>query len=317
MMEWVSDASFAPTDATLLSPPRDWPRCFQTDQALRDFLGKGRLGAKRCRLVRAPPPQLAEQASRLALDERDSCANARIVRDELGWPVVGGVAVFEFAGGEHQFAATRRWWNCAPGDVWVDLTPHKPAAGEAIVLAETSPNLLAETSPQKSDARAQEIRAAALAQRAKAKAEAMEQPAREDARRNEARRKVMGEWKVHGVKKGRIRLGLSPSGRYALEAECWSPAFVDMETHDEFFEDLDPNDEHYADACQMRVKGTWELMQGFISFKVNSIETVGPASQYLPLKPEQVPNLTRGDLESDGWAMTVKFNGKLCRFEKG
>ena len=40
----------------------------------------------------------------------------------------------------------------------------------------------------------------------------------------------MGIWKVYYVKRGRIRIGLSPSGRYALQADCWSPEYEEMET---------------------------------------------------------------------------------------
>ena len=76
---------------------------------------------------------------------------------------------------------------------------------------------------------------------------------------------------MQGVKKGRIRMGLSPSGKWALEVECWNPEYEDLETQDDFFEDLDPEDNNHA---QLRVKGYWELGMGFITFRVNTIEEV-------------------------------------------
>ena len=58
-------------------------------------------------------------------------------------------------------------------------------------------------------------------------------------------------------------------------------------------------------------------LQSQIIFTVVSIEVVGPATQYLPLKPESVPKVTRGELDQDWYSMTVRFNnGKVCRFEK-
>ena len=287
----------------------------------RKFLGKRGLQSRRCRLVEAALPEdvaTAAQAAKLELHPSDSFANAMRVKEQLGWSIVKGFAVFEYVDCPHQFVAHKRWWNATPLDAWVDLTPTKPTAVEAgMVFAESvlassrTPTAEAVTA----EARAAEIRKAALAAKARNKEDA-DAPSARDKKHQSDRRQVMGEWRVHGTRNGRVRIGLSPSGNYALEAECWSPAFVDLETHDDFFEPPDPSDEHYSDACQMQVKGNLELMSGFIQFKVNSIETFGPASQYLPLKPEQVPNITRGELDGGRWNMQIKFNGRSFRFEK-
>ena len=347
-----SDPSFTPpAQVQLLSPPSNWPTCFKEDEVLRyvcltsvcsvtkptsslypeparcrRFLGKRGLQSRRCRLVDAALPEdvaVAARAAKVELHPADSFANAMRVKEQLGWDIVKGFAIMEYAECAHQFVAHKRWWNTTALDAWVDLTPTKPTVAEAgVVLAESA--LAANRTPSAeaiaaeaiaAEQRTADIRKAALAASARNKVDA-EAPSYRDKKHEADRRQVMGEWRVHGVKHGRVRIGISPSGRYALEAECWSPAFVDLDTNDEFFEPPDSSDEHYADACQMQVKGNWELMTGFVQFKVNSIETFGPATQYLPLKPEQVPSITRGDIDGSGWIMSVKFNGRSFRFEK-
>ena len=37
-----------------------------------------------------------------------------------------------------------------------------------------------------------------------------------------------------------------------------------MDRPPQFFEDLDTSDPYYSDACQLRVKGNWELMQALV-----------------------------------------------------
>eukprot|EP00966_Prymnesium_polylepis_P047320 1095496-Prymnesium_polylepis.1 len=237
--------------------------CFKDDEALRKFLGKRGLQSRRCRLVEATlPADLAAQAAAVELHPSDSFVNARRIKEQLGWAIVKGFAVFEIDDAPHKFVAHTRWWSCTPFDAWIDLTPAKPTSFDAgVVFAES--DLAVSHAPSvetlAAEKRAADIRKAAIEASERARTEAMGGAAAVSKQHEADRRRVMGQWKHHNVRHGRLRMGLSPSGRYALEAECWSPAFVDLETQDDFFLDLDETDEHYPDACQLRVKGTWEL----------------------------------------------------------
>lgn len=118
----------------LISPPADWPGCFQS-KAMRAFVGRRGLRAKRCRLVDAKMPAALAGVS---LDPADSKTNAMRAHEHLGWDVVEGFAVLGVAGQPDRYVAHKRWWCATPADAWVDVTPAKPASGaDSIVLAES------------------------------------------------------------------------------------------------------------------------------------------------------------------------------------
>ena len=135
----VSDPDLVVEDgAALLSPPRNWPDSFKDE--LRQFIGKRGLKSRRCRLVARGSqlaPETAAQAAQLVLHPSDSRSNAELARQELGWDVIVGFAVFELADRAKTFVAHARCWNATSCGVWVDVTREAPASTEAgILLAE-------------------------------------------------------------------------------------------------------------------------------------------------------------------------------------
>ena len=133
--------------------------------------------SRRCRLVQAAiPDQVADPLAKVELDPSDSFANARRVKQQLGWDIVKGFAIFEFAGTPHKFVAHQRWWNNTPFESWVDVTREKPAAAceGGVVYAES--DLAANHAPSAetlaAEKRADEIRQAAIAATARSKVRA-------------------------------------------------------------------------------------------------------------------------------------------------
>ena len=327
-----------PEESGLLSPPERWPTCFQENKALRSFLGKTGLKSRRVRLV---TPATAAVPANVVLDPSDSFENATRLRSVLEWEVVRGFQVFGVAGQPDAFVAQKRWWNSTPEGTWVDLTPSAATCVAAgVVMAESDlaekRDYSASAIVRSSDAAAAAATAAAAAaKQAAVAAEAARSAALKEAALEATRRRgaaadaavaqvgvgrpsgrgtrLLGEWKVYGVRAGRLRMGFSPSGKWALEAQRWSSELEDVDTHDDFFEELDDDD---LDAAQLQVKGRWEEQAGFVMLRVSSAEGVGPAQQYLPIKPEDVPTVARGQLSADGWAMDVELGKRSFRFEK-
>ena len=141
-------SSLLTTHAGLISPPRNWPACFH-DPALQKFCEK--LAAKRVRLCDLPTAEEAaaanvefsgcESKGNAEFSASDSRRNAGIVRDNTGWPIIGGFVLYERVaeGGDAnavKYIARPRWWNATGNGVWVDLTPRGEGMSQ-IVLVES------------------------------------------------------------------------------------------------------------------------------------------------------------------------------------
>ena len=67
---------------------------------------------------------------------------------------------------------------------------------------------------------------------------------------------------------------------------------------------------------QVRVKGNWELGMGNITFRVNSVEEIGPGISNLRLHTEDIPKVSRGELDRDQMGMMLKLGNRTWRFDR-
>ena len=109
---------------SLLPFPRNWPAAFQSSPTLKRLVNK-KLKGKRCRAVGAPTPEQQTALSRTVLHPLHSCRNAMRLAERLGWTVVKGFVIFEYAGTAPGtgYLALRHWWNTSESGAWIDATP--------------------------------------------------------------------------------------------------------------------------------------------------------------------------------------------------
>ena len=123
----------------LLSPPREWPACFELPP-LASFVSDALLGKR----VRACGGVSEANAAKIAGIEfgEDSRANAERVRAKTGWDILSGYAVYERSDiaapdGSPAFVGRPFWWNVKKNGAWVDATPRGPLHAGELVLVES------------------------------------------------------------------------------------------------------------------------------------------------------------------------------------
>lgn len=117
-----------------MSPPTDWPKCFQENATLKRLLGKKGLAGKRCRLTALPSNEDKSKYAAVDICPEDPFGNAEKVHQVCGWEVIKGYAVYELRGAEGTFVAHKRWWNQKESGVWVDPTPRLDGAHDMVLL---------------------------------------------------------------------------------------------------------------------------------------------------------------------------------------
>ena len=85
---------------SLMSPPTDWPKCFQENATLKRLLGKKGLAGKRCRLTALPSNEDKAKYAAVDIFPEDPFGNAEKVHQVCGWEVIKGYAVYELRGAE-------------------------------------------------------------------------------------------------------------------------------------------------------------------------------------------------------------------------
>lgn len=302
---------------TCVSPPRDWPRAFMENVALKLFIGRGTLCGKRCRLVSRL--DLAA-ASLLQLHVCDSFLNASVAKSALGWRIVRGFAVYESREDIGTFIAVQHWWNECGGGAWVDLTPR--SVHRELVLVETA---LGNRLPVELTIGDDGVRvskngecsadyatpSACIPRKPELSASLMPHcPTRDGAlleksRKSRAQRQdelvqhVRGTWRVYQrwVSSGRLRLLLESTREggqtFELEAQSWGTCNDEADMSKEMFAPLEPDDEC---AAQLRCRGRWEVTKSGLKLAFEEVVEIGPGVAQLPLKSAHVLASTGVDL---------------------
>ena len=117
----------------LVSPPRNWPASFKANKTLSTFLNKT-IKATKARLSSAVPDDIKAEVGVLPLRKIDSAANAAMVHERMGWPVLTGFAIFELDEQPNIFVAKHHAWNLHPRNVWVDLSPRDKRLQEVLLV---------------------------------------------------------------------------------------------------------------------------------------------------------------------------------------
>ena len=123
-------------EEVLISPPRDWPACFERPP-LKLFISQA-LAGSRVRLCGAVSEANVTKMGGVSLSVNDSRANALRVRTKTGWDVMAGFIIYErtdvlAADGSPAFVARPHWWNAKKNGAWVDPTP-RPTYQEVVLV---------------------------------------------------------------------------------------------------------------------------------------------------------------------------------------
>ena len=120
----------------LTSPPHGWPEAFSANSQLKAFMGKRGLQGRRVRLVGPATAETKAVAAGITMRPHDPFGTAELVRDQTGWALVKGFAIFQLDDGQ-RWVGHKRWWNEKPSGTWVDLTP-RPDGLCSMVLVESA-----------------------------------------------------------------------------------------------------------------------------------------------------------------------------------
>ena len=128
-------APASPRPDLLITPPAKWPEPLHTSAELRVFLHD--LNVTRVELVTPPkvPSDIAAiDAATRGGEHSDFLTRAANFRDQLGWPIVSGFALFQVKDEDAYVAEVRRW-NARDGR-WLYVLPG--AANGGMVLCESN-----------------------------------------------------------------------------------------------------------------------------------------------------------------------------------
>lgn len=138
--DFVSTAGKPVLEFGKLGFPRDFPNVYSTSKVLKSLIGKkGSCAGKMVSVVAAPSPEAVSNISDIKFQPLQSFANAEIVQQATGWPVLQGWIVWEQLELplSEAFVVERYWWNQMPDSKWVDFTP-RPDGCSQLLLAEAA-----------------------------------------------------------------------------------------------------------------------------------------------------------------------------------